>query len=54
MKVIEGDKKDKEVKAFTETVNNLSDFVGKMDKSVDMMLKADESWFFGTILKMIK
>jgi DNA-binding transcriptional regulator GbsR (MarR family) len=54
LKVIEGDKKDKEVKAFTETVNNLSDFVGKMDKSVDMMLKADESWFFGTILKMIK
>ncbi|MEI7977496.1 MAG: transcriptional regulator [Bacteroidota bacterium] len=53
LKVIEGDKKDKEVKAFTETVNNLSDFVGKMDKSVDMMLKADESWFFGTILKMI-
>ncbi len=54
LKVIEGDQKDKEVKAFTETVNNLSNFVGKMDKSVDMMLKADENWFFGTILKMIK
>jgi len=54
LKVIEGDQKDKEVKAFTETVNNLSNFVGKMDKSVDIMLKADENWFFGTILKMIK
>lgn len=54
LKEIEGDQKDKGVKAFTETVNNLSNFVGKMDKSVDMMLKADENWFFGTILKMIK
>jgi len=54
LKEVEGDQKDKEVKAFTETVNNLSNFVGKMDKSVDMMLKADENWFFGTILKMIK
>lgn len=54
LKEVEGDQKDKELKAFTETVNNLSNFVGKMDKSVDMMLKADENWFFGTILKMIK
>jgi DNA-binding transcriptional regulator GbsR (MarR family) len=54
LKDVEGDQSDKEVKAFTETVNNLSNFVGKMDKSVDMMLKADENWFFGTILKMIK
>lgn len=54
LKEVEGDKKDKDVKAFSETIENLSSFVGKMDKSVDMMLKADESWFFGTILKMIK
>lgn len=54
LKEVDGDQNDKEVKAFTETVNNLSNFVGKMDKSVDMMLKADENWFFGTILKMIK
>ncbi|MFY7733215.1 MAG: GbsR/MarR family transcriptional regulator [Bacteroidia bacterium] len=54
LKEVEGDQSDKELKAFTETVNNLSNFVGKMDKSVDMMLKADENWFFGTILKMIK
>lgn len=54
LKEIEGDKKSDDIKAFTETVNNLSNFVDKMDKSVDMMLKADESWFFGTILKMIR
>lgn len=45
---------DKEVKAFKQTVGNLSDFVSKMDKSVDTMLKADENWFFGTIFKMLR
>jgi DNA-binding transcriptional regulator GbsR (MarR family) len=54
LKEIEGDKKSDDIKAFTETINNLSNFVDKMDKSVDMMLKADENWFFGTILKMIR
>jgi DNA-binding transcriptional regulator GbsR (MarR family) len=54
LKEVDGNQNDLEVKAFTETVNNLSNFVGKMDKSVDMMLKAEENWFFGTILKMIK
>lgn len=54
LKNVEGNKNDAEVKAFSDTINNLSDFVGKMDKSVDMMLKVDESWFFGTILKLIK
>jgi DNA-binding transcriptional regulator GbsR (MarR family) len=47
-------KKDKEVKQFTDTVNELSQFVTKMDKSMDMLLKADENWFFGTLLKAFK
>lgn len=54
LKEVEGGKKDPEIKAFTDTISSLNDFVGKMDKSVDLMLKADESWFFGTILKMMK
>ncbi len=51
---VEGDKKDKKVKEFTERMTELNDFVSKMDKSVDTMLKADESWFFGSIIKMIR
>jgi DNA-binding transcriptional regulator GbsR (MarR family) len=50
----EGTKSNLDHKAFTETVGNLTDFVGKMDKSVDVMLKADESWFFSTLLKLLK
>ncbi len=51
---IEGDKKDRKVKEFSERITELNDFVSKMDKSVDTMLKADESWFFGTIIKMLR
>lgn len=51
---VEGNPEDKQIKAFKDTVNNLNDFVGKMDKSVDTMLKADENWFFSTIFKMLR
>jgi DNA-binding transcriptional regulator GbsR (MarR family) len=50
----EANKGNPEHLAFSETVANLGDFVGKMDKSVEVMLKADESWFFSTLLKLIK
>lgn len=51
---VQGEANDKELKAFKETVGHLNDFVSKMDKSVDTMLKAEENWFFGTIFKMIR
>ncbi|HTF81581.1 MAG TPA: MarR family transcriptional regulator [Cytophagales bacterium] len=43
-----------EVKEFRTRIAELNDFVTKMDKSVDTMLKAEENWFFGTIIKMIR
>ena len=51
---VEGDKKDKKIKEFSSKMSELNDFVTKMDKSVDTMLKADENWFFGSIIKMIR
>jgi DNA-binding transcriptional regulator GbsR (MarR family) len=48
------DKSLKTNQSFLATINDLDDFVGKMDKSVEVMLKADESWFFSTLLKLIK
>lgn len=50
----EAQKNNEAHRAFSETIGNLSDFVGKMDKSIDVMLRADESWFFGTLLKLLK
>jgi DNA-binding transcriptional regulator GbsR (MarR family) len=51
---VEGDKKDRKIKEFSERMDNLNNFVTKMDKSVDTMLKADENWFFGSVIKMIR
>lgn len=54
LKKIDGNTKTPEAKQFLETINNLHGFVGKMDKSMDLMLKADEHWIFGTMLKLLK
>ncbi len=48
------DAKDPQVKEFVNTVKNIHAFADKMDKSVETMLKADENWFFGAILKLLK
>jgi len=42
---IEGDKKDAEVKAFTETVSNIKKFAGQAEKTLDTIIKAKENWF---------
>ncbi len=43
-----------EAKHFAATVKNIHGFAAKVDKSVETMLKADENWFFGSILKLLK
>ena len=51
---IEGDKKDKNVKQFTETISGIRKLGKQADKTLDVMIKADESWFFGGLLKLFK
>lgn len=51
---VEGDKKDKDVKAFADTVHQLQKFAKQADKALDNLIKADEHWFTGTILKLFK
>ncbi len=43
-----------EAKQFTRMVGDIHQFAGKIDKSVETMLKADENWFFGAILKLLR
>src|SRR5215207_7332162 len=38
-------------KQFTKTISDIHSFASKMDKSMETMLKADENWFYGAILK---
>jgi len=54
LKLAEGDHKKPEVKEFTKMMSELEGFVGKMDKTVDTMIKADQNWFFGTLIKLMK
>ena len=49
---VEGDKKDKNMKAFTETIGNIKRIASNADKTIDTMIKADENWFFGNLLKL--
>ena len=49
---VEGDKRDKGVKTFTETINNIRKFSEQADKTLDTMIKADEHWFLGSLVKI--
>lgn len=51
---VEGDKKDKHVKAFVESINGIKRMATNAEKTLDTMIKAEESWFFGGILKFFK
>ena len=51
---IEGDKKDKEIKQFVDTVSSIKKLGLQADKTLDVMIKADESWFLGGLMKMFK
>ena len=46
--------KSAEAKQFVDMVKNIHSFAEKIDKSVETMLRADENWFFGSILKLLK
>lgn len=51
---VDGDKKDRNVKAFVESINGIKRVATQADKTLETMIKADESWFFGGLLKMLK
>ena len=51
---VEGDKKDKEVKQFTEVIGGIKKLGTQADKVLDMMVKAEENWITGSLLKLMK
>jgi DNA-binding transcriptional regulator GbsR (MarR family) len=51
---VEGDKKDKKIKAFNDSIANIQGVVSKADKTIDALMKADENWFVGSFLKLLK
>lgn len=51
---VEGDKKDREVKTFTDTMLNIKKFGQQADKTLDVMIRADENWFLNSLVKIFK
>ncbi len=51
---IDGDKRNAEVKAFTESIESIKKFAGQAEKTMDTMIKAEENWFWSSFLKLIK
>jgi len=51
---VDGDKKDKNVKAFIDTVSGIKKLARQADKTLDVMIKAEENWFIGTMMKFFK
>jgi DNA-binding transcriptional regulator GbsR (MarR family) len=51
---VEGDKRDKEVKTFVDTVSSIKKLGLQADKTLDMMIRADENWFVGGLMKLLK
>ena len=51
---IEGDKKDKDTKQFIDTVQGIKKMGSQADKMLDVMIKAEENWITGSLLKFFK
>jgi len=51
---VEGDKRDKNVRTFINTVSGIKRLGRQADKTLDMMIRADENWFVSGLMKFLK
>lgn len=51
---VEGDKKDKKVKTFIDTVSSIKRLGLQADKTLDVMIRAEENWFVSNLMKLFK
>lgn len=51
---VKGDAKDPGYKTFHKSVNDINKLAKNVDKTLDTMVKAEESWFWGSIIKIFK
>ena len=54
VKQVDGDKRDRKVKAFVDTIEQIDRFAHKADKTIDTMIRADENWLIGSFMKLMK
>ena len=51
---VEGDKRDKHVKTFVETMSSIKKLGKQADRTLDIMIRAEENWFVGSLMKLFK
>jgi DNA-binding transcriptional regulator GbsR (MarR family) len=51
---VEGDKRDKHVKTFIETISGIKKLGLQADKTLDVMIRAEENWFISHLVKLFK
>ena len=54
LRTIESTGKKTEEKAFTQSIEGIYKFATKADKTLDRLVRADENWFLGAVLKLVK
>ncbi|MBC6110587.1 GbsR/MarR family transcriptional regulator [Pedobacter fastidiosus] len=54
LSTVEGDEKDPEFKTFKKSVNDINKLANNVDKTLETMLKAEENWFWSSVLKVFK
>lgn len=54
LKDAEGDKKDPEVKQFSNTVADIHKLASQADGALNQVIKAEGHWFFGNLMKIFK
>ncbi|TAD91369.1 MAG: transcriptional regulator [Bacteroidetes bacterium] len=52
--VVESGENPADEKAFVDTIANIKKFSQHANSSLDTLIKADEHWFFSTLLKLLK
>jgi DNA-binding transcriptional regulator GbsR (MarR family) len=51
---VKGDDKDVAYKTFHKSMTDINKLAKNVDRTLETMLKAEESWFWGSILKVFK
>jgi len=51
---VQGEKNDPEFKTFNKSITDINKLAKNVDKTLETMLKAEENWFWGSILKVFK
>ncbi|MGX5820810.1 GbsR/MarR family transcriptional regulator [Chitinophaga lutea] len=51
---VEGEPKDKHVKAFREAMQNIQKFAQQTDAALNAFIKSEENWFYSTLMKVIR